>query len=84
MSALRTEDYLEALEEEIKGEAVDVSIHVGHRTPEQELLGIADARPGSIIVLSTSGATGQAGILGSTTDRIVRTQSHPVLAVPAR
>lgn len=77
------EDYMDKIKLELADTGLNVSVHVGKRSPEQELLGVADSRPGSIIVVATSGLTGKPGVLGSTTDRLVRTQSHPVLAVPS-
>ena len=76
------EQYLRDLQAGLSKEGLTVSIHVGSRGAEAELLGVAGSRPGSIIVLSTTGLTGTPGVLGSTTDRVVRSQSHPVLAVP--
>ncbi|MEX0763257.1 MAG: universal stress protein [Dehalococcoidia bacterium] len=78
------ERYLQDVAAELAVHKLNIVTHVGTRPPEQELLAAADARPGSIIVLTTRGMSGKPNVLlGSTTDRVVRSQSHPVLAIPA-
>jgi nucleotide-binding universal stress UspA family protein len=77
-------EYLAKLKDELASTGLRITTHTGKRPPEQELLGVAGSRPGSIIVVATSGLSGKSGVLGSTTDRLVRAQSHPVMAVPAR
>lgn len=76
------EDDLKELRAELAGSGLNVNIHVGKRPPEQELLAMADSRLGSIIAVSTSGLSSELRVLGSTTDRLVRSQTHAVLAVP--
>ena len=78
------EDDLKELKEELSGTGLKVTTHTGKRPAEQELLGVADSRPGSVIAVSTSSLSDAPNVLGSTTDRLVRSQSHPVLAVPSR
>ena len=78
------EDDLKALRDELAGSGCNITTHVGKRPPEQELLAIANSRPGSIIAVSTSSLSSQVGVMGSTTDRLVRSQTHAVLAVPER
>jgi nucleotide-binding universal stress UspA family protein len=74
--------YLDDIKKTLAGSGLHIRTHVGKRAPEQELLGVAGSRHGSIIVLSTTGLTGRPNVLGSITDRVVRSQSHPVLAIP--
>ncbi len=76
------EDDLKALRDELAESGCNVTTHVGKRPPEQELLAIADSRLGSIIAVSTRSLSSELNVLGSTTDRLVRSQTHPVLAVP--
>lgn len=76
------QDDLKELREELARSGLKVTTHVGKRPPEQELLGIADSRTGSIIAVSTRSLSSELNVLGSTTDRLVRSQSHVVLAVP--
>lgn len=76
------EDDLKQLQKELSSSGLKVNIHVGKRPPEQELLAMADSRLGSIIAVSTTNLSTQVNVLGSTTDRLVRSQTHAVLAVP--
>ena len=76
------QEYLSGIKQSLAGSGLNIRTHVGKRTAEQEITGVAGSRPGAIIVLSTSGLSGRPHVLGSTTDRVVRAQSHPVLAVP--
>ncbi len=76
------EDDLDKLRDELASSGLNVSTHVGKRLPEQELLAIADSRLSSIIAVSTRSLSAELNVLGSTTDRLVRSQTHPVLAVP--
>ncbi len=76
------EDDLEQLRDELAGGDLKVSIHVGKRPPDAELLGVAGSKPASVIAVSTTSLGDTPNALGSTTDRLVRSQTHPVLAVP--
>ncbi len=76
------EDDLKALRNELAESGCKVSTHVGKRPAELELLAMADSRPGSIIAVSTRSLSAEVNVLGSTTDRLVRSQTHAVLAVP--
>jgi nucleotide-binding universal stress UspA family protein len=78
------ERYLAGFAETLRQRGFKVATRTGHGTPEQELLAAADSWPGSIIVLSTRGMSGRPNlVLGSVTERIIRSQRHPVLAIPA-
>ena len=77
------EDDLKSLQKELAATGLTVATHIGKRLADQELLGIAGSRSGSIIAVSTSSISGQPNVLGSTTDRLVRSQTHPVLAIPS-
>ena len=75
-------NYLANIKGSLASSGLRITTHVGRRPAEQELLAAASARPGAIVVLSTSGLSGAPGVLGSTPDRVVRSQACPVLAVP--
>lgn len=52
---------------------------------DQELIKAADREDSAIIALCTRGLTARTGwVLGSTTDRVVRSARHPVLVIPPR
>ncbi len=76
------EDDLKSLRDELAETGCKVTTHVGKRPAEQELLAVADSKPGSIIAVSTRSLSAELNVLGSTTDRLVRSQTHAVLAVP--
>ncbi len=76
-------DDLESLRGQLSATGLPVSTHVGKRLADQEMLGIAGSRRGAIIAVSTTSMSGKPNVLGSTTDRLVRSQTRPVLAVPA-
>ncbi len=78
------EDSLEELAADLKARGCKVTTHVGQRPPDIELTTLADSRPASIIAVSTTSLSAEVGVLGSTTDRLVRNQSHPVMAVPGK
>lgn len=78
------EDDLEKLRDELIETGLKVTSHVGSRLPEQELISMADSRLGSIIAVSTRSLSAELNVLGSTTDRLVRSQTHAVLAVPEK
>ena len=77
------EDDLKKLQQNLADTGLTVTTHVGKRPADQEMLGVAGSRRGAIIAVSTTSMGSQPNVLGSTTDRLVRSQSHPVLAVPA-
>jgi len=77
------EHYLSKVASDLVGEGLSAGIALGGRSAEVDIVAAADARPGSIIALSSSGLTGRPNVLGSTTDRIVRQGGHPVLVTPA-
>lgn len=78
------ERHLAGAAENLRQRGFRVATNTGHRPADQELVAAADARPGSIIVISTRGMSGRPDlVLGSVTERIIRSQRHPVLAIPA-
>lgn len=78
------ERHLASAAENLRQRGFRVATNTGHRPADQELVAAADARTGSIIVISTRGMSGRPDlVLGSVTERIIRSQRHPVLAIPA-
>ncbi len=78
------ERHLAGVAEALRLRGFKVAARTGHRPADQEILAAADSWPGSLIVLSTRGMTGRTKlVLGSVTDRVIRSQRHPVLAIPA-
>ncbi len=73
---------LNSLRDELASSGLNVKTHVGKRPAELELLAIADSQLGSIIAVSTRSLSAEVNVLGSVTDRLVRSQTHAVLAVP--
>ena len=78
------EKNLNELRDGLSGSGLKVTAHTGKRPAEQELLGVAGSRPGAVIAVSTSSMSAAPNVLGSTTDRLVRSQTHPVLALQSR
>jgi len=80
------DDLLKRLEEFVadareSGVMVDVALHEG--TPAAEVLHQADERSADLIVMGTHGRGGfERLILGSVTERVVRTARCPVLTIP--
>ncbi len=79
-----SEEYLDATRANLEATGLAATSRSGAGLAEKEIVGVADSRPESIIVLSTRGLTGKPNVLGSTTDRVVRSQTHPVVVIPAR
>ena len=78
------ERHLAGAAENLRQRGFRVATNTGHRPADQEIVAAADARPGSVIVISTRGMSGRPDlVLGSVTERIIRSQRHPVLAIPA-
>ena len=65
-------------------ETTEVVYEVAVGTPAQQILRVAKAQPCDLIIMSTHGLTGMRKMFfGSTTERVLRETSVPVLAVPA-
>ncbi len=78
------ERYVAGIVESMRRRGLRVSARTGHRSADRELVAAADSFDSALIVLSTRGLTGRPDlVLGSVTDKVVRAQRHPVLAVPA-
>jgi universal stress protein A len=61
-----------------------VGMYVRFGKPAEEIIAFADEQNVDLIVMGTHGRTGLAHLLlGSVTERVVRTSSRPVLTVPS-
>lgn len=79
-------DYLEAIaarQRELGPDLETVETKVGPGTAYNEIQAAAAEHPGSLIVLATRGRSGLTRwVLGSVTDRIIRSSEGPVLVIP--
>lgn len=75
--------YLERMAERAASAGIEPEIHVGPQTAPAELVGAAARYPSPLMVLATRGRSGLSRwVLGSVTDRVVRSVDRPVLIVP--
>jgi nucleotide-binding universal stress UspA family protein len=73
---------LEAVRERAEAEGVDVVTSIERGVPHSTILGYAEANPVDAIVMGTHGRSGlDRYLLGSVTERVVRTAEVPVLTV---
>lgn len=76
---------LERFAQSEAGGAVPVECEIADGDPAREILARAAALPADLVVLGTHGRSGFARlVLGSTTERVLRQASCPVLSVPPR
>jgi len=77
-------EYLAALRERLeRTENVQVQTMFHQGIPAEVILGLAETRPGSILVMSTHGRTGlKRLVLGSVTLAVARKSSIPLMIVP--
>lgn len=76
------EETVEAVADRVERD-VDVRTMVGRGTPHRAIVEEADDHDCDLIVMATHGRTGLShGVLGSVTERVLRTSETPVLAVP--
>ena len=76
-------EYLDSVAARQKELGADVDTRVGPGTAYNEILSAAADEPGSLIVLATRGRSGLTRwVLGSVTDRIIRSSDGPVLVIP--
>jgi len=77
------EQALEELNASVEGPAVSTTCHVEEGDVAQTIVDFAEARAADLIVMATRGLTGiDRFVLGSNTERVVRTAPCPVLTVP--
>jgi nucleotide-binding universal stress UspA family protein len=75
---------LEELGEKVNAEGVEVELHESTAIPSEAIIGMADDLGADLIVMGTRGLSGLAHVLiGSVTDRVLRTATCPVLTVRA-
>jgi nucleotide-binding universal stress UspA family protein len=67
----------------LAGVQLRVAVEVG--SPEAQIVSVAGSQPGTLIVMGTHGAGGfEHLVLGSVTEKVLRTASCPVMTVPPR
>ncbi len=78
------EQALDELDASVGGPEVDSAYHVEEGDVAQTIVDFAEARETDLIVMATRGLTGiDRFVLGSNTERVMRTAPCPVLTVPA-
>ncbi|MBI4219302.1 MAG: universal stress protein [Chloroflexi bacterium] len=77
--------YLTGIAEELRKGGMEVECDVKVGSAEKEIVEAADREDSAIIALSTRGLSGHKDwVLGSITDRVVRSARHPVLVIPPK
>ena len=79
------QQYLQAVVERLRGEGLVARARFGpFSSPAADIVGLAEEAPGALIVMTTHGRSGlERTLLGSATDRVIRSSAAPVLVVPA-
>lgn len=78
-------EYLEPFVEQAKQSGIDAAMRTPTGSPANTLISIADESESSMIVIGTRGQSGfKRFIVGSVTDKVIRTSGHPVLVVPPK
>ena len=79
----QSETYLTGVKERLEGEGISVVATVMEGAASEKIVQYAEQENIDLIVISTRGHGGvQRFLLGSTTDRVIRSGHLPVLAVP--
>ena len=77
-------EYLEPFVERAKLAGIDASMRTPTGSPANTLIAVADENKNTMIVIGTRGQSGfKRLIVGSVTDKVIRSSSHPVLVIPA-
>ncbi len=80
----RIERALERAREKAEGAGVEVMTHTEVGTPHKEVVSFAKANDVDLVVMSSHGRSGvQRLLLGSVTERVLRTLKRPVLVIDA-
>ena len=75
--------YLDGHSRALEGEGIAVQTDIHEGSPEDHIVGYAQDNDVDLIVMSTAGHGGiRRLVLGSTTDRVIRSCEVPVLVVP--
>ena len=76
--------YLIGHVDSVGGQGVAAAFEVARSDAASAISDIAAIMPGSVIVMTTHGASGfRRAIVGSVTDQVIRHSGHPVLVVPS-
>lgn len=80
---VQAEEYLEHAEIRLKDEGFQVETELGEGSPHEHIIDYAKKHGIDLIIMATHGHGGlKRMLLGSTTDRVIRTGEVPVLVVP--
>jgi len=80
----RAKEYLEAKATELQGAGIDVATAIGEGAADEKIIEYASQNNIDIIIMSIHGHGGLKHLLlGSVTDRVVRSGEKAVLVVPA-
>ncbi|MBM4414674.1 MAG: hypothetical protein FJ035_00035 [Chloroflexi bacterium] len=76
--------YLEHTADRLRGEGIEVGTSLSQgASPAAEIIKLADVTPGALVVMTTHGRSGVSrALLGSVTDKVVRSSAAPVLVIP--
>ena len=75
------DEHLDAVREQFESAAIDVTTEVVEGTPSTSI--VEAATDGDLVVMGTHGRTGlDRYLIGSTTEKVVRTADVPVVTVP--
>ncbi|MBI4219688.1 MAG: universal stress protein [Chloroflexi bacterium] len=84
-SKFDAETYLERQAAKLRLTGISVAVHAAPGAPESVVLHLAQKWPGSLIVVGAKGRSGLSRwVLGSVTDKVVRSSTSPVLVVPPK
>lgn len=75
--------YLQGFVEDARGQGLTAEAQVYAGRPEHRIVELAGESPGSLVVMTTRGRSGlQRWVLGSVTDKVVRSSGQPVFVLP--
>ena len=78
------QQYIRAVATRLRGEGLVAQAHFGaFSAPAADIVSLAEETPGALVVMTSHGRSGlRRTILGSVTDRVIRSSAAPVLVVP--
>jgi nucleotide-binding universal stress UspA family protein len=79
------ESYVRGVVDRLRAEGLAATVRFGpFNSPAADIISLAEETPGALIVMTTHGRSGwRRALLGSVTDRVIRSSVAPVLVVPA-
>ncbi len=77
--------YLSAFVERARGEGVEATARAAVGSAAACIVESIENQPGGMVAMSTHGASGfKRWVVGSVTDKVIRSSGHPVLVLPSR